>query len=283
MASAKRPTSRQVRLGSELRKLREAVPMSGAKAASFLGGERSLISHVEAGRWGIKPERVQFLASHYGATDKDLVDALVAMARERGDGWWERFHGLLPPILLELSEIEHHATFLRTAQALIVPGIFQTEEYAHAVFSTANPGASADELSARIQHRQARREIFDRERPTPYEAIVHEAALRINYGSRRISRDQLTFLLEASDWPGVSIRVIPFTAESFIGFVPQMFYAGGSVPQLDTVIIESVLGLAFMSEEDQLRKYRSLFDAFTDLSLDIDESKTMINRILKEG
>ncbi|MGW6598423.1 DUF5753 domain-containing protein [Streptomyces sp. NPDC055036] len=234
-------------------------------------------------RLGGHKERVQFLASHYGATDKDLVDALVAMARERGEGWWERFHGSLPPTLLELSEIEHHATFLRTAQALIVPGIFQTEEYAHAVISTANPGASDDELNARIQHRLARREFFDRDRPTPYEAIIHEAALRIHYGSRRISRHQLTFLLEAADWPGVSIRVIPFTTESFIGFVPQMFYAGGSVPQLDTVIVESVLGLVFMSEEDQLRKYRSLFNAFKDLSLDINESKTMINRILKEG
>lgn len=256
--------------------------MSGAMAASHLGGERSLISHVEAGRWGIKPERVQFLASHYGATDKDFVDALVAMARERGDGWWEKFHGLLPPVLLELSEVEHHATFLRTAQALIVPGIFQTEEYAHAVFSTANRGISDDELSARVQHRLARREIFDREHPTPYEAVIHEAALRINYGSRQVSRDQLAFLLEATDRPGVSIHVIPFTAESYIGFVPQMFYAGGSVPQLDTIIVESVLGLVFMSEEDQLKKYRSLFDEFKDLSLDTEKSKVMIDQILKE-
>ncbi|MFI6701103.1 helix-turn-helix domain-containing protein [Streptomyces sp. NPDC050509] len=283
MASARRPTSRQARLGAELRKLREAVPMSGAKAASHLGGERSLISHVEAGRWGIKPERVQFLATHYGATDKNLVDALVAMARERGDGWWDTFNGVLPPALLELAEIEHHATSLRTAQALIVPGIFQTEEYAHAVFSTANPNASDDELSARVQHRLARREVFDREHPMPYEALIHEAALRINYGSRAITRRQLAFLLESADRPGVSIRVIPFAAESFIGFVPQMFYAGGTVPQLDTVIIESVLGLVFMDEEDQLEKYRSLFDAFKDLSLETDESKTMIDRILKEG
>jgi transcriptional regulator with XRE-family HTH domain len=269
-------------LGAELRKLREAAGMSGAEAASFLGGERSLISHVEAGRWGIKPERVQFLASHYAATNQDLIKALTAMARERGDGWWGKYRGVLPPALLDLSELEHHAAYLRTAQALIIPGIFQTEEYARAVFSTANPGVAEDELHARVEHRLSRRGIFERENPTPYEAIFHEAALRINYGSPAITRRQLESLLEIAELPSISIRVIPFSVEAFIGLTPQLFYAGGHISQLDTAVIESAHDILFMDADAQLNKYRALFVAFEKLSLDADESRKIIHRIGRE-
>jgi transcriptional regulator with XRE-family HTH domain len=282
MASTRQPTSRQARLGTELRKLREAAGMSGAEAASFLGGGRSLISHVEAGRWGIKPERVQFLASHYAATNQDLIKVLTAMARERGDGWWEKYRGVLPPAMLDLAELEHHAVYLRTAQALIIPGIFQTEEYARAVFSTANPGVTEDELSARVAHRLSRRSIFERETPTPYEAIFHEAALHVNYGSRDVTRRQLEYLLEIAESPSISIRVIPFDVEAFIGLTPSLFYAGGPIPQLDTAVIESAHDIVFVDAEAQLNKYRTLFVAFENLSLGTDESRKTIHRIIRE-
>ena len=282
MASARQPTARQARLGAELRKLRVAAGMTGAEAASFLGGERSLISHVEAGRWGIKPERVQFLASHYSAADQALVDSLVRMARERGDGWWEKYRGVLPPALLDLSELEHHASYLRTAQALIIPGMFQTEEYARAVLSTAIPEAPDSEIEARVEHRMKRRTIFARESPTPYEAIFHEAALRISYGSREITRRQLEYLLEACVPSYVSVRVIPFSVDAFIGLTPQLFYAGGAVPQLDTAVIESAHEMVFLDAEAQLNRYRSVFATLKKLALDVGASRELIYRILKE-
>ncbi|MQY15650.1 hypothetical protein SRB5_58380 [Streptomyces sp. RB5] len=282
MKPAKKPTARQARLGAELRKLREAAGVSGADAAAHLGGERSLMSHVEAGRWGIKPERVQFLASYYEVGDQELVQALIAMARERGEGWWGKYHGVLPPALLDLAELEHHAKYLRTAQALIMPGIFQTEDYARAVYRAAIPGPSEDETNAQVEHRLRRRDIFERESPTPYEAILHEAALQINYGSRDISRRQLEHILEVAELPNISVRVIPFSVEVSIGFTPQLFYAGGPVPQLDTVVIEGAHGMHFVNAEVQLKKYRSLFSAIEELSLSADESRKMIHRIAKE-
>ncbi|MGX1513655.1 hypothetical protein RKD44_004943 [Streptomyces collinus] len=35
------------------------------------------------------------------------------MAIERTNGWWEDCRGLLPTSFLDLSELEHHAGFLR--------------------------------------------------------------------------------------------------------------------------------------------------------------------------
>ncbi|MFC9431953.1 helix-turn-helix domain-containing protein [Streptomyces sp. NPDC056987] len=70
----------------ELRKLREAVAISGSSATAFLGGECSQISHIEAGRWGVNSQSIRRLAAHYSVTDAKLVDALVGMAEERGKG-----------------------------------------------------------------------------------------------------------------------------------------------------------------------------------------------------
>ncbi|MFC9431952.1 Scr1 family TA system antitoxin-like transcriptional regulator [Streptomyces sp. NPDC056987] len=104
---------------------------------------------------------------------------------------------MLPPGLLDLSELEHRAVSFRAVEMLAVPGIFQTEEYARAIFVSGSPGVIDEDLDARIEHRVTRRRIFDRNSPPGCEAIVHEAALRVRYGSRKIVRAQLESLLES--------------------------------------------------------------------------------------
>lgn len=276
------PTARQVRLGTELRKLREAVGMSGTKAAAFLGGERSQISHIEAGRWGVSGQRVRRLAGHYSVTDTELIDALVDLAEERGKGWWEEYRGVLPPELLDLSELEHRARYLRVMEMLAVPGIFQTEAYARAIFATGNPGITDEDLDVRIGHRAARRQIFDLDSPPECAAIIHEAALRMRYGGRKTTRAQLESLLEMCDLPSVTVRVIPFDIDEFIGSAQSMLYAGGPVPQLDTVHVDAVNGGFLLDAAPLLEKYRVLFRTVESVALDAAASKKFILRIAKE-
>ncbi|WP_424212455.1 helix-turn-helix domain-containing protein [Streptomyces sp. BI20] len=276
------PTARQVRLGTELRKLREAAGLTSKVAGERLGGGTAQISHIESGRYGVSGARVRHMAALYSAQDMDVVDALAAMAEERGKGWWERYRPSLPVNLLDLAELEHHATFLRSIQLLAVPGIFQTEEYAHAIFSSGNPGVAAKELALWIDHRLSRRQIFDRETPPPFEAIIHEAALRIPYGSRKATRAQLSSLLDVCDWPSVAIRVIPFAIEAFHGAAQPMLYAGGPVPALDTVQVDDASVGSVLDATAQLRKYRDVYSSIHELSLTTEKSRDFIHRIAKE-
>lgn len=78
------------------------------------------------------------------------------MAIERTNGWWEDYRGLLPTSFLDLSELEHHAGFLRHVAILYVPGLLQAEDYSRAVFSARLPELTSEELELRIQHRRAR-------------------------------------------------------------------------------------------------------------------------------
>ncbi len=88
---------------------------------------------------------------------------------------------------------------------LYVPGLLQTEEYSRAVFSSRLPELTAEELEVRIQHRRARQRFT-----IAYEAVIHEAALRIRVSDRATSRAQLARLLELSEADHITVRVVPF-------------------------------------------------------------------------
>ncbi|MEU7021567.1 helix-turn-helix transcriptional regulator [Streptomyces sp. NPDC046203] len=273
------PTARQKRLGAELRKMRERAGLSGADIARFLGGERATASHIESGRYGVSAERVRHLAAHCSATDKRLVNALAAMAEERGKGWWEEYRGRLSPGFLDLAELEHHALYMRAIDMLYVPGLLQTPAYAKELIL--GRVSRLPEVEIRVEHRMRRREIFDRPQPPEFQALIHEAALRMRYCRPETMREQLDFLIDASSWPGVSIQVVPFSRQ-ITGSVHSMLYAGAAIPQLDTVQIDSAFDGEFLDAEPYLVKYRALWDSVEEISLDADESRKFIHRIAQE-
>lgn len=179
MARRTQVTARQERLGAELRKLREAAGLKGREAASLLGTDAGRLSQIESGVAGVSEETVRRLVAHYACTDAALIEALVAMATERVRGWWEEYRGLLPSAFLDLAELEHHATYRADVECLHIPGLLQTEEYARAVFAYRIPELPSEELELRVRHRMGRKAIIERPEPVPYEAVIHEAALRI--------------------------------------------------------------------------------------------------------
>src|ERR671919_1087516 len=113
MPPRSQPTARQVRLGTELRRLREAAGTTAREVAGFLGSTSAQMSQMEAGIAGVSEERVRRLAAHYRCADVALIDALVEMATDRTRGWWEAYRDRLPPVFLDLAELQHHAMFLQ--------------------------------------------------------------------------------------------------------------------------------------------------------------------------
>lgn len=274
------PTARQRRLGAELRKMRERAGLSGADIARFLGGERATASHIESGRYGVSADRVRRLAAHCSATDKHLINALASMADERGKGWWEEYRGRLSPGFLDLAELEHHAIYMRAIDMLHVPGLLQTQAYAKELILS-SVSETSEEVGIRVEHRLRRREILDRPQPPRFQALIHEAALRMRYCRPETMREQLEFLVEASTWPGVSIQVVPFSAQ-ITGSVHSMLYAGATIPQLDTVQLDSAFDGGFLDAEPHLIKYRALLDSVEEISLDTEESRKFIHRVAQE-
>ncbi|MFE4668432.1 helix-turn-helix domain-containing protein [Streptomyces sp. NPDC056716] len=282
MTRRRQPTARQERLGAELRKLREAAGFKAREAASLLGTDSAHMSLIESGFSGVSEVRVRQLAAHYSCTDSKLVDALAAMATDQTRGWWEEYRGKLATAFLDLSELEHHAAFRWDVDFLYIPGLLQTESYAHALFSYMNPQHAGPEIECWVQHRMRRKIIIARPNPMLYEAVIHEAALHIRVGDRAETRAQLDRVLELSEENHITVRVIPFDLDRFAGAGSAMAYAGGPVPKLDTVVRDSPDGTGFVGAEAQLNRFRMIFHKLESVSLEAKTSRDFIHRMAKK-
>lgn len=254
------PTARQERLGMELRKMREAAAVTARDTARLLGVDPAKVSHIESGRMGVSEDRLRRLAAFYDCDNTALINALASMTHEqRGQGWWESYRGILPAPIRDLSELEHHATHLRALQITHIPGLLQTETYARTVFGYTVPELPPSEMEALVRHRMERQQILFRDTAPPYEAIIHEAALRMRFGGREVARAQLEYLQDLSGRPNITLRVIPLETEGYIGSGHAMLYMSGPVPELDTVQIDAAQSLSFLDAEAHLKKYRAIF------------------------
>ncbi|MEU5089167.1 helix-turn-helix transcriptional regulator [Streptomyces sp. NPDC006743] len=275
-------TARRVRLGAELRKLREATGMTAREAAELLEADAVQMSQIESGTVGVSAKRVRRLAANYACEDSALIEALVAMATDRTRGWWEEYRDVLPLVFLDGAEAEHHAAFLREVVIHYVPGLLQTADYSRSVFTYTRPELAESEVALRVEHRLKRRAVIEREPPTPYETIVHEFALRVHVADRRASLAQLRFILDKIEAGQATVRVIPIEREGFAGAGASMLYLGGPVPQLDTALRDAPTGVAYIDAQPQLEQLRKLFKRVHAASLDPTASRDLILRLTKE-
>ncbi|MEV1022156.1 helix-turn-helix transcriptional regulator [Streptomyces sp. NPDC050264] len=276
------PTGRQLRFGAELRKLRERAGLTATQAGQLMGIKQTQVSNMEAGRVGVSAERVRVLACHYDCADQALVNALADMTAERTRGWWEEYRSMLPVGLLDLAELEHSATRLRTAVTLHIPGLLQTAEYAREVFRQAVPELPPPDVEHRVSFRVKRQAVLFRDPPTPQHVIIHEAALRMRLGGPHVTSAQLKYVLSLNEREHITVRVLPFAAEALPGSGQALYYFEGPVPQLDTVNLDQSHGPVFLDAEAQLRKYRVLLDRMESASLPPEKSRDLIHNIIRE-
>ncbi|WP_405715130.1 MULTISPECIES: Scr1 family TA system antitoxin-like transcriptional regulator [unclassified Streptomyces] len=282
MPPRKPPTARQCRLGAELRKMREHAGLTPTEAAALLGTDRTTISNTESGRFGVSGARVRTWAGHYACSDAAYVDALAGMAEERIKGWWEDYRGELSGSALDLAELEHHAAGFRSVQIMHMPGLLQTEDYVRAVYSESLPAPTPSSLRRRISHRLRRRDVLDRSDPPVCTFLVHEAALRMRFGGRKVARGQLDHLLKESERDNVTVRVIPFAVGGFPNAGSSTHYVYGPVPQLDTVQTDALLGSGFVDAEARLQVFRAVLDRTEGRSLDPQSSRDFIKEVAEQ-
>ncbi|MEU6283832.1 helix-turn-helix transcriptional regulator [Streptomyces sp. NPDC047028] len=282
MAATAVPTQRQKRLGHELRRMRVAAGVSAEEAAQLLGVDRGKISYMESGVRNVSEERLRTLAKHCRCEDDTYVTALVEMAKVGNRGWWEQYRSTLPQALLDIAELEARATRMRAACTVHIPGLLQTTEYALAVFRAVLPHLPEHEVTMRAAHRSRRQGVLSTDPAPPFTGIVHEAALRMQFGGPLVTQEQLGYLLAQSEMDGVTVLVVPFARGAFPGAGQTVLYAEGATSQLDTVQIDNSHGPDFLYAEAELAKYRAHLDRMEDLALSPDDSRDFIRAVARD-
>ncbi|TGA95925.1 helix-turn-helix transcriptional regulator [Streptomyces sp. MZ04] len=259
------PSERQRRLGAELRKLRDRAGLSGDQAAVILDADRARISNIEAGRIDVSRNRLYKLLREYGCPDGPYFDGLMAMAQERGTGWWDEFRGQIGPRARDLAELESRCSAIRIHEPLFIPGMFQTEDYARAVVTVAEQ--DQERVGGYVQFRLARQRILSGAKATPYHAIVHEAALRVHTGGTGVMRKQLLRLIEMARLPNVTLQIFPFERGAYAAFSRPFVLFGGGTQELDSVYLEHPLKSVFLGDGEANDQYGKMFERLSELAL----------------
>ncbi|WP_371775997.1 helix-turn-helix domain-containing protein [Streptomyces sp. NBC_01438] len=257
--------------------------MTAPEAAGLLGTDRTVISNVEAGRFGISEERLRRLGSIYECDEPDLIDALAGLTGGRRTGWWEEYRGKIPPGFLDVSALENYAVRLRTVQTAHLPGLFHTEDHARAIFELFVPALPRLEVELRVAHRMARQSVITKDHGVPYSGVIHEAAIRMQLGGRSAARAQLLHLLDAGERANVTLQVIPFAAGGYplLGDA-SVLYVEAPNHHLDTVQMDSPTGAVFIDSPTQLANFRTKLDLVEEVALTPSESRSFIRSVAKE-
>lgn len=256
------PSERQRRLGAELRKLRTRARMSGDDVAALLEADRARVSHIEAGRVDVPRNGLYKLLRACGCPDGPLFDALMAMAHDRGKGWWDEFK-TLERRALDLAELESRTTHVRVHDPLMIPGMLQTEDYARTVMNSVD--SEHRNIDHGVEFRIARQRVLPELQA--YHAVIHESALRVRIGDTKVMRKQLLRLVEVARLPHVTLQIFPFEMGPYSTYSRSFILFGGPTPELDTLYREHATSADFISDGDRITEYARMFERLSSLAL----------------
>jgi transcriptional regulator with XRE-family HTH domain len=282
MKSVVMPTdasAQRLRVGSELRRLREAANLSGEQVASALEWSQPKVSRIETGRTAFTVKDVARLLALYGVTDDVRAELLAATAEDTGEGAWIVRAGGFPRRQGSIASLEVVTKRIRQYQPLLVPGLLQTREYAEAVATAAGATDPEAIAAARMQRQGILR---DKNAPT-LEVILDARALLCRIGSVDLLRNQIDHLVRQAQNKVARLNVIPLGANyevvSAVAFTifDFRFKASPSV-----VWIEAPVGDIYFSAPDDVEQHSKLFSRLNDTALSIEDSVSYLPQLAAE-
>ena len=283
MASFGSPTVRRRRLAAELRRLRGK--RTGSEVSRGVGWSPTKISRAESGHESIPPPEVEKLLDFYGV-DGPLRGRLLELAEDATQrGWWEDYADALNPQYLEFIGLEAEAVSSLQWQSDVIPGLFQTEEYARQLsvaWQTVVPTTPPRVSDRFVRVRMLRQERLTHEPVLKLSVVLDESVLLRRIGDRGIMRAQLERLADMADFPNVDLRVMPLDREIALGggsFVIMSFGSPSTTEAAslgDIVSTENVNTELYIEGETDTQLYRLFFQAVAKASLSPADSRRLI-------
>lgn len=270
--------SRQVSL--QLRALREELGLSGADVAKALGMSPSKISRIETGSRGLNVDDVAALLGHYKVPEQKRAQILDQVRKSAERGWWESQGLGLPELWQALINFESRATRIQNYEALVVPGLLQTDEYTEALIQSINKTLSKAELTNLVASRRARQAVLGR-RELQFLAVIDESALRRPIAESGVMRRQLRHLVDSGDRPNVTVRVVPLRAGPHAG-LRGSFATMDFADEPSLAYFENQSTSMFLDEKEDVAAYRVALGNILNEALEPAESAELIANLAGE-
>jgi transcriptional regulator with XRE-family HTH domain len=266
------PTVRRRRLGSEIRRLRDAIRMSGSVLAKKIGMSQPQLSRIENARGQLTAGQLEKMIKLFGVDERKAEE--MRTLRRDGDmpGWWEQYSDVLPDNVELLIGLEAGAAWEQTYQDAFIPGLLQTPEYARAVISSAAPFLRSADLPRLMQLRADRQQRL----AAPdfrLTAVINEAALHRWVGGREVMHAQLRHLLDAQHTATVDVLVLPYEAGAHPAQGQSFMLLSFPEPEDPAIVfLDYAHDSGFLEKAHEVRQHTSVFGAVTARALNPDDS-----------
>ncbi|WP_395107206.1 Scr1 family TA system antitoxin-like transcriptional regulator [Actinomadura sp. SCN-SB] len=242
-----------------LRRYREAHSLTGQALADVLDCDRSTVSRYESGLLKLTNKHAKIIDREWRTGD--MFTSLVALAGASDEGDW--FTGL--------TEYEGRASRIRMWETLYVPGLFQTPDYALATFT----GNAVADPQAALERRLARQSaVFDRPNPPHLTAILNWTVLEQAVGPSELMREQLARLVELSEHPYVSIRVLERQDRAHPGLDGSFKIV--STDGRDLAYTEAVTRGRFLTDPLDVEEVAIRYDRIGDIAAPVGHSRALL-------
>jgi transcriptional regulator with XRE-family HTH domain len=262
------PTAQHRRLVVELARLREACGMSRQEAAARIGAAAISVFRYEKGLSRPQPAHVAALMDAYGITGARR-DELIQFAKDaRKRGWWHRHRDTFKPGFDVFIGLEAEAAILRAYEAQVVPGLLQTERYAHAIITATAMGERLHDIDRRMAVRMHRQALLSGPDPVRLNMILDEAALRRTVAGPEAMRDQLLHLVEVSKRPNICLQVLPFGIGAHPAMDTPFVLVEFARPADDALVyVELATSGMIMEGHAEISRYTLIYRQLTALAL----------------
>lgn len=288
MAALQSPMGSRRRLGAELRRLRAKTGLTLDEVAERMTCSTSKISRLETGKGIPKVPDVRELMRIYGVASDTERDMLLRLVRDgRQHGWWEELtDGVQPERFImdapsRYAAMETEASAVRSFEVAMLHGLLQTPEYTRAVLDALLISGRGDhEIELLVELRRRRQQaLVDRDPPLELAVVLDEAALCRVVGSPAVMAAQLQSVLDRSELPNVSVRVLPFAAglhRAHSGSFVLLEFP--SEVGADVVYVEGHAGDSYLENRSDVELYRDVLADVTRRALDPDASRALVRR-----
>jgi transcriptional regulator with XRE-family HTH domain len=259
---------------SELASLREAAGYTQERLAEHLGIAQDTVSSWERGRRAPSPDRRPQLANALGISLARLGRILNPDQPLDLDG-----HEV-PRWLTHYESLLHAAGRIDYLTLVIVPGMFQTREYAAAIERKSITPLTEEQIQQRVESRIARQQILFRDlHPLQVSLVVSESILKQRVGSPVVMADQLAYLVDLSLRPNIEIRVLPDDGRASVALSSFELLTRPDEMDPFMAINVSLGGPSYTEFPETLGVYVRYLRHFKTVALDAKQSRHLIQHL----
>ncbi|WP_250305253.1 DUF5753 domain-containing protein [Streptomyces sp. A 4/2] len=252
--------------------------------------DNSGLSRLERGqRRRVARDLVEALLEVYQANAAESSEILALLGADTTPAGrprpalWRRNAHLLGPMQFEgFLKMERRAALLWNYERDVWPGLHQNEEYAYLVIALMRPDLRRSEVKALVDVRMDRQQQVREGALAELRALVDERALHLVVDDPAVARRQLERMLQESEDPRNTIRVLPEAIGLHPGSAGPYVVMGFPEAARRVVWVETMVSSLYFDGEEDVQRYTAAFTSLWERALDPDETRRRLKKRIKE-